>query len=114
VLFRSTLAAEVAGDAAARGAGRYELLATAVLGLADPAVPPSRLETVVEGLGRCAVLDGWPLVAALAAARSVDRWQGEADAMVARVVAGSGEHADAVRRLAARVLEQVSAARRGG
>ena len=110
----ASLAAEVAGDAAARGAGRYELLATALLGLADPAVPPSRLETVVEGLGRCAVLDGWPLVASLAAARGVDRWQHEADAMVARVVAGSGEHADAARRLAARVVKQVSAAPRGG
>jgi DNA-binding SARP family transcriptional activator len=104
------LAAEVAGDAAARAAGRYELLATAVLGLADPAVPLSRLETVVEGLGRCAVLDGWPLVAALAAARGVDRWQREAGSMVARVVAASGGHAEAARRVAARVLEKVSAA----
>jgi DNA-binding SARP family transcriptional activator len=108
------LAAEVAGDAAARGAGRYELLATAVLGLADPAVPPFRLETAVEGLGRCAVLDGWPLVAALAAARGEGRWQREADSMVARVVAGSGDHADAARRLAARVLEKISAAPLGG
>jgi hypothetical protein len=44
----------------------------------------------------------------------VDRWQHEADSMVAKVVAGSGEHADAARRLAARVLEEVSAAPPGG
>ena len=108
------LAAEVAGDAAARGAGRYELLATALLGLADPSVLPSRLETVVEGLGRCAVLDGWPLVAALATVRRVDRWHHQADSMVAAVVASSDEHADAARRLATRVLEQVSSAPLGG
>ncbi|HEV8625640.1 MAG TPA: AAA family ATPase, partial [Acidimicrobiia bacterium] len=108
------LAAEVAGDAAARGAGRYEMLATAVLGLADPAVTDERLDTVMEGLGRCAVLDGWPLVAALAAARGVDRWRRQADSMVAQVVASSGDDGEPARRLAARVLERVSAAPLGG
>jgi len=110
----AVLAAEVAGDAAARGAGRYELLATAVLGLVDPAVPEARLDVVVEGLGRCAVLDGWPLVAALAAVRGVDGWQHKANAMVAGVVAGSGQHADAARRLTTRVLKKVSGAPLGG
>jgi DNA-binding SARP family transcriptional activator len=110
----AVLAAEVAGDSAARGAGRYEMLATAVLGLADPAVTEERLETALEGLGRCAVLDGWPLVAALAAARGVDRWRRQADAMVAQVVGSSGDDGEAARRLAARVLEMVSAAPLGG
>jgi hypothetical protein len=106
----AALAAEVAGDAAARGAGRYELLATAVLGLADPAVPEERIDTAVEGLGGCAVLDGWPLVAALAAARAVDRWRRRAESMVAQVVAGSGESSETARRLAEVVLERVSGA----
>jgi DNA-binding SARP family transcriptional activator len=110
----AVLAAEVAGDAAARGAGRYELLATALLGLADPALPPDRLDVVVEGLGRCAVLDGWPLIAALAVARGVDGWRHRAESMVASVVAASGEQADATRRLAARMMEKVSAAPLGG
>jgi DNA-binding SARP family transcriptional activator len=110
----AVLAAEVAGDAAARGAGRYEMLATAVLGLADPAVTEERLDTVMEGLGRCAVLDGWPLVAALAAARGVDGWRRQADSMVAQVVASSGDDGEAARRLAARVMERVSAAPLGG
>jgi len=108
------LAAEVAGDAAARGAGRYEALATAIQGLADPALPLSRLETAVEGLGGCAVLDGWLLVAALASARGVERWQREAEAMVARLAAGSGEQAEAARRLATRLFETVSGAPLGG
>lgn len=107
-------AAKVAGDAAARGAGRYEWLATAVLGLADPTLPLGRLDGAVEGLGRCAVLDGWPLVAALGMARGVDRWRQAAEASVARVVAASGPAEDAARRLATRLLETVSAERPGG
>jgi tetratricopeptide (TPR) repeat protein len=108
------LAAETAGDAAARGAARYGCLATAVLGLADSTLPVERLEAAVEGLGRCAVLDGWPLVAALAAARGVDRWRQAAESSVARVVAASGSDDEAARRMATRVLRTVSAAPLGG
>lgn len=97
-------AAEVAADAASRRAGRYELLATAVAGLADPGVPSERLADVVAGLGRCAGLDGWPLVAALGAARGVEAWTAAADAMVARLAASSGDGGDGPRRLARQVM----------
>ncbi|HWC12391.1 MAG TPA: hypothetical protein VG455_14360, partial [Acidimicrobiales bacterium] len=110
----AALAAHVAGDAAARGAGRYEMLAKGVLGLADASVPIERLSPVVEGLGRCAVLDGWPLVAALAVARGVDRWEREARRSAAAVVSASGGHQDAARRLVTRVLDAVTASPLGG
>ncbi|MGH9189318.1 MAG: ATP-binding protein, partial [Acidimicrobiales bacterium] len=58
------LARAVRDDAARRGAWRYEFLARAVAGLADPGVDARALDPVVEGLARCAVLDGWPVVAA--------------------------------------------------
>lgn len=98
------LASAVADDAASRGAGRYELLAGAVLGLADPSVPDDRLGAVIEGLARCAGLDGWPLVAALAAARSRDEWRAEAERQAAALVAGAGPHGDAAGRFADRLL----------
>ena len=100
----AAFAREVVADAAARGARRYELLATAVLGLADGAVPVEGLGTVVDGLGQCAGLDGWPLVASIAADRRVEAWRRAADASVARLVASSGEAADDVRSLTARVM----------
>jgi hypothetical protein len=94
-------ATAVADDAAARGAGRYELLARAVAGLADPSTPAARLAPVVEGLGRCAVLDGWPLIADLAAVHGVAAWRDEAQRLAAQVVAGAdAEGADAARRFA--------------
>ena len=99
----AALAGDVVADAGARGAGRYEVLATAVLGLADPAVPLDRLDRAVDGIVRGAVLDGWPLVAALAEVRSVDRWRRAANDLVAKVAAGSGPAADDVRRLATSV-----------
>ena len=100
------LASAVATDAAARGAGRYELLARAVVALADPSVPVDQLAPLVDGLGRCAVLDGWPVVAALAAARRSDAWRAEAERMAAVVVAEAeaGANGDAARRFAARLL----------
>jgi DNA-binding SARP family transcriptional activator/tetratricopeptide (TPR) repeat protein len=102
----AALAGEVAADAGARGAGRYEALATAVLGVADPGVPVERLDRTVEAIGRCAVLDGWPLVAALGEVRRVDRWRAAADDLVATVVAASGPAADDVRRLARSVTSR--------
>ena len=98
------LASAVGDDAAKRGAGRYELLARAVLGLADPSIPDEELDVVVDGLGRCAALDGWPLVAALGAARRHDHWCAEAERRAAAVVAGAGIHGDAAGRFADRVL----------
>lgn len=98
------LASSVAADATARGAGRYEFLARAVLGLADPAIPSDSLEPVIEGLSRCAVLDGWPLMAALAASRHSQRWTAEAERLAAAVVAAAGDDGDATRRFAATVL----------
>ena len=91
------LASTVAEDARGRGAGRYELLARAVAGLADARVPDEELHGVVEGLGRCAVLDGWPLVAALAAARACDAWRTEAERRAAVVVEEAGDSAGAAR-----------------
>jgi hypothetical protein len=98
------LAATVAADAAARGAGRYEYLARAVLGLADPSVPREELAAVVEGLARCAVLDGWPLIAALARARGAAPWRAEAERLAAVVVGAAGETAGDARRFVARIL----------
>jgi DNA-binding SARP family transcriptional activator/tetratricopeptide (TPR) repeat protein len=98
------LAAVVADDAAGRGAERYELLGRAVIGLADPSIPPERLAPVIDGLGRCAMLDGWPLVAALAATRRSDPWRADAERRAAAVVAGAGAHGDAARRFVDRVL----------
>jgi tetratricopeptide (TPR) repeat protein len=98
------LAAAVAADAATRGAGRYELLARAVMGLADASIPSEELSHVVAGLERCAVLDGWPLVAALASARQCDEWRHDADRWVEVIVAGAGPRADSARQLATRVL----------
>ena len=98
------LASDVAADAASRGAGRYELLAGAVLGLADASVPDDRLGAVIEGLGRCAGLDGWSLVAALGVARRIDAWHTEAERRAAGVVAGAGLHAEPAGRFADRLL----------
>jgi DNA-binding SARP family transcriptional activator/tetratricopeptide (TPR) repeat protein len=98
------LASAVSADAAARGAGRYEFLARAVLGLAEPSIPAEQLAAVVDGLARCAVLDGWPLVAALADARGSAAWRAEAERLAAVVVGAAGEHAGAARRFADRVL----------
>jgi hypothetical protein len=98
------LASNVASDAAARGAGRYEFLARAVLGLAEPSAPAERLASVVEGLSGCAVLDGWPLVAALAAARRSAPLRAEAERLAAVVVDNAGEDGDPVRRFVSRVF----------
>ncbi len=98
------LARTVGDDAARRGAWRYELLARAVAGLADPGIDARELDPVVEGLGRCAVVDGWPVVAALAAARRCNAWRVEAERLAARVVDEAGDAAGPARRFAERVL----------
>ena len=98
------LATAVAVDAASRGAGRYDVLARAVLGLAEPSIPPEELTAVVEGLGRCAVLDGWPLLAALADARGSAPWRAEAERLAALVVDRAGEDPEAARRFVAGIL----------
>lgn len=95
-------AAAVAEDAARRGARRYELLARAVVGLSDPTVPDDDLDGVVRGLGTCAVIDGWPLIVALADRRRRDGWRREAERMAGTVVA----HAGALREDARRYVEQ--------
>lgn len=98
------LASSVSVDAAARGATRYELLARAVLGLAEPSIPTEQLAAVVDGLARCAVLDGWPLLAALAEARGSAAWRAEAERLAAVVVGAAGENAGAARRFVDSVL----------
>ena len=102
------LASAVAADAAGRGAARYEFLARVVVALADPSVPDDEVAAAVDGLGRCAVLDGWPLVAALAAARRSDAWRAEAVRRAALVVAaaagGDAAHGEAAGRFADRLL----------
>lgn len=102
------LAAAVVDDAASRGARRYELLARAIGGVADATVPPDALSSVVDGLGRCAALDGWTLVAALAASRHIDDWRKVAERRAAAAVAAAGDHADAARRFAERLLTSSS------
>jgi hypothetical protein len=54
------------------------------------------------------VLDGWPLVGALAADRGIDRWRHAADESVSRVVATSGDAADAARVFADRVHTMIA------
>jgi DNA-binding SARP family transcriptional activator len=97
-------ASAVAEDAAGRGAWRYALLARAVTALADPGVRDSEVQGVVEGLGRCAVLDGWPVIAALGAARRSDVWRAEGERLAAVVVDQAGAHGENARRFAERVL----------
>jgi len=94
------LAAAVATDAAGRGADRYAHLAGAVLALADRSVADGDVDATVGGLGRCAALDGWPVVAALAAQRRCDRWRAEAERRAARMAESAGDHGDAARRFA--------------
>ena len=98
------LARTVAGDAGRRGASRYELLAHAVVGLADRSVPEEQLSSVIDGLGRCAVMDGWPLVLALATARRSEQWRREAERRAATVVSSAGAHADVARRFVDRMF----------
>lgn len=98
------LAHAVADDAAQRGATRYELLARAVAGLADRSVPDEELYPVVDGLGRCAVMDGWPLVLALASARQSDQWRREAERRAAAVVLAAGPDGDAARQFVDRTF----------
>jgi hypothetical protein len=98
------LAGAVATDAARRGAGRYEALAHAVAGLADPSVPAEQLAPVVAALGRCAVLDGWPLVAALASTRRSSAWRTEAERLATVVVANAGDRAAETRRFVSDAL----------
>lgn len=94
------LASAVAEDAERRGARRYELLARAVVGLADSDIPDQDLASVVDGLGRCAVMDGWPVVAALAAVRRSDAWRAEAERRAAFVLADADAGGAARRFLA--------------
>jgi tetratricopeptide (TPR) repeat protein len=102
----TALASAVAVDAAARGARRYELLAIAHAALADDSIPDARLVPVVDGLGRCAQLDGWSLVDRIARQRSVDEWRRVAEDRATAVVAAAGGAADAARRLVERVLSR--------
>ena len=100
----AALASGVQADASARGARRYERLATAVGALAIPGgADTGRLDDVVAGLGACAALDGWPTVAALAEAFGVDPWRAEARRRAAAVVEDAPD-AEAARALARRLL----------
>jgi hypothetical protein len=99
------LAAAVADDAAARGARRYELLARGVVGLADPSMPLARLVPLIDGLGRCAALEGWPLLADLGALRRSEAWRAEAERRAAALVAQAGAHDDAARQFVRRMLK---------
>lgn len=60
----AALSAEVADDAARRGARRYQLFALATGALAGSAVAsdPAALNDIITGLGACAALDGRHLV----------------------------------------------------
>lgn len=74
------LAAGVRADAAVRGARRYEVLAAALEATArGRGADVEALAPVVEGLRRCAGLDGWRSLAELAAATGVEAWRVEAE-----------------------------------
>ena len=86
-------------DAVARGATRYELLAAAVLALATgpSGSGDEQVAEVVVGLGRCAVMDGWPLVDALGRAFGVDAWRVDAASKAAAMISSVPRPADATR-----------------
>lgn len=107
----AALAADVAADAAARGAHRYQVLASAVAVLAEPdraraggdaAGVLSAVDTV-HRLAACAGLEGWSVLASMADATGVDRWRTEAHRRAAALVSAS-PHPDDTRTLVARFL----------
>ena len=98
------LASEMVADAASRGARRYELLGRGWLALAGGEGDLEGLEAVVEGLGTCAALEGWRLVAALADRFAVEAWRREAERRAGALVAAAGPRADALRRTVAATL----------
>jgi hypothetical protein len=91
-------------DAAERGAGRYEVLATAVGALGGDHAGLAGIAAAVEALQRCAMVESWWLAAALAERYDVDRWRLDAARLAARLVDGAGEDADPLRRLVERRL----------
>jgi hypothetical protein len=100
------LAAGVVNDAGRRGAQRYRLLARAVEALADPTIPVSEVSAVIDGLARCAVPEGWRLVAALADRYDIDGWRVEAATRGAQLVSGAGPQADNAARMISAVLDR--------
>ena len=68
----AALCADVAADAAERGARRYELFAVAIGALAGNAIArdPAQVDAVMAGLQECAALDGQHLVGPLSQLRS--------------------------------------------
>jgi DNA-binding SARP family transcriptional activator len=97
-------ASAVAADAGERGADRYEALARATAALADPSISVASLAPVVDCLGRCAVLDGWPVIVRLAESRRVDRWRSVAEGLAASMVASAGDHRSTAARFAEGLL----------
>ena len=86
------LARRVAGDAAARGAHRYRVLAGAVLAAADAGAPLSP----IEELDRVAGLESWRYLAAVALTRDDDALRRRAEQRVAALAAAAGEVGDAL------------------
>lgn len=109
----AALAAEVAADAAARGAHRYQVLASAVALVAEPqrarSPAPSDAAGVlsaadtVDGLAVCAGLEGWSVVASMADAAAVDPWRVEARRRAGALVSAS-PHPEQTGALVARLL----------
>ena len=90
------LAGAVGDDARARTARRHALLADAVVGLAGGLDLPT-IDAVVTGLHDCAGLDGWYVVAGLARAHRVPRWEEVARRRAAALVTASGGSEPAAR-----------------
>jgi tetratricopeptide (TPR) repeat protein len=95
------LATDVLADASARGARRYEVLARAWLALADRDGDRDGLADVVDGLERCAAMEGWRLVAQLADRYDVDAWRREAARRATALVDAAGPQADRLARVVA-------------
>jgi hypothetical protein len=72
--------------------------------MASPDGPRSPPAAAVDGLGRCALLDGWPLVLAVATARRSERWRREAERRAATVVSAAGAEGDVARRFVDRLF----------
>lgn len=98
-------AAEVLADAAARGAPRYQALASVVVARARAAqgslVDRDALDAVLAGLDALAGLEAWWMTAEAAAALGEQRWWELADRRAAALVAAAGPDGEALRRAVA-------------
>ena len=99
------LAADVASDAAGRGALRYVSLADAVVALAGGSDDLDAIAGTIDGLGRCAALEAWWLTAELGRRFAVDAWTRVAGQRAADLVRAAGPYATTLTARISAVLD---------